>query len=43
MPVWRNIRRGPLYFLGVAGCLAAVFGLRELGQELALAVLLLLM
>ncbi len=41
--MWRKIWRGPyLYFLGVAACLAAVFGLREGGQELGLAVLLLL-
>ena len=43
MPVWRKIRRGPyLYLLGIVACLAAVFGIREWGQELGLAVLLLL-
>ncbi len=43
MPVWRKIRRGPyLYFLGVVGCLAALFGLGEWDLELVLAVLLLL-
>ncbi len=42
-PVWRKIRRGPyLYLLGIVAFLGAVFGIREWGQELGLAVLLLL-
>ena len=43
MPVWRKVPRGRyLYLIGVVGCLAAVFGLREWGLELGSAVLLLL-
>ncbi len=41
--MWRKIWRGPyLYLLGIVACLAAVLGIREWGQELGLAVLLLL-
>ena len=43
MPVWRKIRRGRYFYLvGVVGCLAAVFGLREWGLELGSAGLLLI-
>ncbi len=43
MPVWRKVPCGRfLYLIGVVGCLAAVFGLREWGLELGSAGLLLI-
>ncbi len=43
MPVWRKVPCGRfLYLIGVVGCLAAVFGLREWGLELCSAGLLLI-